>query len=1587
MFRRLPLKKRLASIRRKFRSLNLEILEDRRTPAALLLMGTEGDDQIRLWADSGDTLHYVLNGAETTYANQSQYSLIRLDALAGNDEIGNEVEPLEGPVASLWIVAGPGDDTVAPIGITGDEESLSLTVEGGEGYDFLYGSEFRSSVVRGGEGNDIVVGLHGRDFLYGDAGMDTLYSNGGVNWLFGGADSDVLRTVLNGDILDGGTGDDRMFAPLVRGNIDITTIQSRATILYNSLEQQVTAYNSAIDIEGLDFSMMDADRRNVMVGDLSLTSVKDVTVNFLNSDHSTNHGNNQVNVLGSSLDDEIHVGLAAPLGAGMIMTGVFMPWGRVGMYSGGVSGDTLKIWGEAGNDRITVDPNVIRNIASGSCQLVIEGGPGNDILVGPGTIKGNEGDDQITLLNVQPDAFPDYRGTALGGPGNDTFIRPVTGNAIIDGGEGSNLILAPIGQERLDYTVDANVAAPSNVAAPYGYRVSTYDRDTRVVTDYRPDEIANVSKIQVVTLQNNWVKLLVGTSAIFPAFSVDARGDQLSSSYVEIRGRTDHADELKLTPSPTPGLVWGGVQSWDDPTQESVWSCPLELIGVAGIVFHAGGGMASDSLWMQGTVASENIDVETLTGNVLNVVMDGLPSVDYSHFGVDAEGRPASNVYLDGNGGADSYRILHHDQGSGLKDVILRDQAKIGSVSPLPKSVVQVGCDTDDQHLVYQPLSTSTGQITFAGSDTVYQLLGMASVHYDGQAGNHQLGIAGSGHFLVRPGTLPDSGTALIQDRLPLFFQNLGGAGKVIVTSESVSDSLNVVGTEGSDLMVVNPTTIQLGPFFQVDHNLGLGRRIILEGLGGQDQLEVSAAKDGAPTLELGQITETISGMGPTTTLLGFEEVLLTQDDGDNVRWTVDRFGPTRSIQLVGVEGGATDSLVVKADDAGQTVTWTPAGPLGLQQVSTSAGALQLLATSPLGSMTLDTRGTTNTLQLRGTTNDDSVTASGGVLQINDARLTLPSTSTWSVFRMDTLAGEDSLGTNDISLADLPGGRIVIDLGPGDDFLNAGGLEPEGGLTVYGGEGNDNLFLLGRSDNTAFGGPGSDSIQGNGLLNQLYGESGNDYLFSSFSFARGMSSSLYGGDDDDYLTMNIDGNIDIVDGGAGMQDQLFAYTKLGATVVPNGNRLKIYTKMEGTANYAGNVEWLQLVVKEPRQKQIEIKDLTGTGVSFVEAIFRDDPYDPKPGPWGGNRLTIQGSMRDDAIGVTALVNNPTFSTAETLVAMPWGYVTLENDRTAENNPDTLQIQAAFGNDLVVVDPEYDNPRVRFALEGQGGNDELYGSNRADLLDGGAGNDNLYGLGGDDTIICGPGDDNAQGDAGNDLIQGVSGNNNLLGGEGDDQLVGGPGNDRIDGQQGNDRLWGGVGDDNLQGGSGNDSLYGEDGSDSLNGGDGNDILAGGNGRDQLDGGNGTNSMDAGDDGIREHMVASGNMTYAYLHRTRRGYEDSIRAPRRIQIYPSKSIVVPAPPVAVSPTSLALSASGASLIVSANGSVSTKPSVSTVPSVSTIPLASAQVSPVVPSAQQVANLDRIFAGRVLPTRKLGDYRTSSQLAWTEWIDLLE
>ena len=78
-------------------------------------------------------------------------------------------------------------------GLGGDD-----IIKGGEGDDHLYGG-LGDDVIYGG--NDSTQTNSGRDRLFGGDGADTLSGGDGNDFLNGGAD-------VNGDILDGGAGDD-----------------------------------------------------------------------------------------------------------------------------------------------------------------------------------------------------------------------------------------------------------------------------------------------------------------------------------------------------------------------------------------------------------------------------------------------------------------------------------------------------------------------------------------------------------------------------------------------------------------------------------------------------------------------------------------------------------------------------------------------------------------------------------------------------------------------------------------------------------------------------------------------------------------------------------------------------------------------------------------------------------------------------------------------------------------------------------------------------------------------------------------------------------------------------------------------------------------------------------------------------------------------------------------------------------------------------------------------------------------------------------------------------------------------------------
>jgi len=86
--------------------------------------------------------------------------------------------------------------------------------------------------------------------------------------------------------------------------------------------------------------------------------------------------------------------------------------------------------------------------------------------------------------------------------------------------------------------------------------------------------------------------------------------------------------------------------------------------------------------------------------------------------------------------------------------------------------------------------------------------------------------------------------------------------------------------------------------------------------------------------------------------------------------------------------------------------------------------------------------------------------------------------------------------------------------------------------------------------------------------------------------------------------------------------------------------------------------------------------------------------------------------------------------------------------------------------------------LKAPINGTDGDDNLFGTNKNDIINGLGGDDSLDGMKGNDILRGGAGDDELEGEDGDDKLIGGAGNDELEGGSGSDKLTGGAGADRF-----------------------------------------------------------------------------------------------------------------------------------------------------------------------------------------------------------------
>ncbi len=162
----------------------LEGLEDRWTPAVLVINGTNANDNVAVNMQGG-WIRVDKNGLPPAFYSPAVYNSILFYGYDGNDRFVNNTN-----IRCIAYGMGGSDTLVGG--------SNSDYLDGGFGADYLYGRD----------GNDTLIGGLDLSFNYldGGAGNDFLQGGNGVDWLFGREGNDTMVGNAGNDFFDGGSG-------------------------------------------------------------------------------------------------------------------------------------------------------------------------------------------------------------------------------------------------------------------------------------------------------------------------------------------------------------------------------------------------------------------------------------------------------------------------------------------------------------------------------------------------------------------------------------------------------------------------------------------------------------------------------------------------------------------------------------------------------------------------------------------------------------------------------------------------------------------------------------------------------------------------------------------------------------------------------------------------------------------------------------------------------------------------------------------------------------------------------------------------------------------------------------------------------------------------------------------------------------------------------------------------------------------------------------------------------------------------------------------------------------------------------------
>lgn len=380
------------------------------------VLGTNGDDVV-----TSSSSAITVNGNQPVTIGAGVDRLV-LSTLDGSDNITFSLT-----IAGIQkiIDAGAGNDVV--------DASLAadITILGGAGDDNLTGTA-QGDRIEGGDGNDTIEGGPGNDSLFGGDGSDTFTWDPGDG----------------SDLIEGGGGQNIL-------QFDGNTSAETFNLFANGTRFELNHFVNA-NPAGTNITMDCADIQQVNVsaqggGDtVHVFNLFDTQVGVINIDVGPDAVRDDVIIEGRNVADEIQIAQSTvpPVGPGSSAVDVEGLKQHIFIFNTTANcptlpgDDVLTINGNQGNDQIVAAPGVENQIG-----LVFNGGLGNDLLQGNGTLNGGDGND--TLVGATGDCSGLCALVENGGNGNDVIIGSAA-NDTIDGGAGNDSIWGGAGDDTIN---------------------------------------------------------------------------------------------------------------------------------------------------------------------------------------------------------------------------------------------------------------------------------------------------------------------------------------------------------------------------------------------------------------------------------------------------------------------------------------------------------------------------------------------------------------------------------------------------------------------------------------------------------------------------------------------------------------------------------------------------------------------------------------------------------------------------------------------------------------------------------------------------------------------------------------------------------------------------------------------------------------------------------------------------------------------------------------------------------------------------------------------------------------------------------